>query len=144
MNRSGSQAVLKVWEAYEEPPSTDETPVVRLTVVAPGEPIEESPIGQRISRFALQQRSRIERADPDDGVHRLMWAVLKDALRCYHTYVDARSVHGQRLFRDADRWLQSRDLKGVFSCENVCAVLGVDSDYLRLRLHRWRRMRVRS
>jgi len=100
---------------------------------------EENVVARRISRFALQQRSRIEQPEGDEGMRRLMWAMLKDTLRCYHTYYDAKSVRGQRLFYDADRWIQSRDLRWVFSFENVCAVLGVDSDYLRNELRRRRR-----
>lgn len=98
-------------------------------------------LARRISRFALQQRSRIERMDYDEGPRRLMWAILKDTLRCYHNYVDAQNVYGQRLFYDAERWIQSRDLTWPFSFENVCLVLGVDSDYLRNELRRWRRRR---
>lgn len=101
-------------------------------------------LSRRISRFALQQRSRIEHSDADEGARRLMWALLKDALRCYHTYVDSSTVRGQKLFRETDRWLRSRDLRWVFSFENVCAVLDIDSDYLRNELDRWRRSRRRS
>lgn len=98
-------------------------------------------VARRISRFALQQRSRIDQPVSNEGTRRLMWAVLKDTLRCYHTYADSKTVHGQRLFHDAERWLQSRDLQWVFSFENVCAALGVDSDYLRNELRRWYRNR---
>jgi hypothetical protein len=102
---------------------------------------EHSAVTRRISRFALQQRSRIEQPERDDGTRRLMWAMLKDTLRCYHMYHDSVTVRGQRLFHDAERWIQSRDLKWAFSFENVCAVLGVDSDYLRNELQRRQRSR---
>jgi hypothetical protein len=68
-----------------------------------------------------------------------MWAILKDTLSCYHTYADASSVHGQRLFREAERWLLSGDISWMFSFENVCAVLEIDSESLRSELRRWRR-----
>jgi hypothetical protein len=99
----------------------------------------EPAVARRISRFALQQRSRIEPPVADEGVRRLMWAILKDTLRCYHTYARAVDARGQRRFRDAYRWVESQDLTWVFSFENVCAVLGIDSDYLRCELRRWRR-----
>jgi hypothetical protein len=102
---------------------------------------EDSAVARRISRFALQQRSRIEQREGDEGTRRLMWAMLKDTLRCYHMYHDAESVRGQRLFCEAERWIQSRDLKWTFSFENVCAVIGVDSDYLRNELRRRERSR---
>ena len=108
--------------------------------------VEESDdsFSRRISRFALQQRSRIERPDAEDGARRLMWAMLKDALRCYHAYADSPTVRGQKLFREADKWVRSRDLRWVFSFENVCAVLNIDSDYLRNELDRWHRAQRRS
>jgi hypothetical protein len=101
----------------------------------------DSAVTRRISRFALQQRSRIEQPERDDGTRRLMWAMLKDTLRCYHMYHDSVTVRGQRLFYEAERWIQSRDLKWAFSFENVCAVLGVDSDFLRNELRRRQRSR---
>ena len=96
----------------------------------------DATVARRISRFALQQRSRIEQPEGDEGTRRLMWAMLKDTLRCYHTYGEAKSVRGQRLFSDADRWIRSRDLRWTFSYENVCAILGIDSEYLRNELRR--------
>lgn len=98
---------------------------------------------RRISRFALEQRSRLDDARLDDGIRRLMWAILKDTLRAYQSYADARSIQGQRLFRDAEEWISSRDLGWVFSFETICAVLGISSDYLRAEVLRWqRRQRV--
>jgi len=69
-----------------------------------------------------------------------MWAILKDTLCCYHMYAQAKTVHGQRLFRDAERWVQSRDLRWIFSFENVCALLDIDSECLRNELRRRQRM----
>lgn len=96
---------------------------------------------RRISRFALEQRSRLDDTLLDDGIKRLMWAILKDTLRSYQTYVDARNVYEQRHFREADRWVRSRDVSWVFSFESICAVLGIDSDYLRTEIMRWGRQR---
>lgn len=100
-----------------------------------------SRIPQRISRFALQQRSRVDQPEPDEGTRRLMWAILKDTLRCYHVYSNAQTLRARRLFQDADRWIRSRDLQWLFSFENVCAVLGIDSDRLRNELRRRNRKR---
>jgi hypothetical protein len=71
-----------------------------------------------------------------------MWAMLKDTLSCYHAYANATTVQGQRLFREAERWLLSSDLSWMFSFENVCAVLDIDSESLRNELRRWRRTRL--
>ena len=94
---------------------------------------------RRISRFALQQRSRIDAPDRADGIRRLMWAMLKDTLSCYHAYANATNVHGQKLFREAERWLQSNDSSWMFSFDNVCTVLDIDSESLRNEVRRWRR-----
>lgn len=96
-------------------------------------------VPRRISRFALEQRSRLFDED-HDGVRRLMWAILKDTLRCYQSHFGAGSVHSQRLFRDASKWIHSDDLTWVFSFENVCAVLGINGDRLRGELARWARL----
>ena len=104
----------------------------------------DTTVARRISRFALQQRSRIDAFRPEDGIRRLMWALLKDTLCSYQTYANATTVHERRLFREAERWLESDDLAWVFSFQSVCAVLGIDSDYLRNELHRWRRHHRRA
>ncbi len=98
-------------------------------------------LSRKISRFALEQRSRLDDARLDDGIHRLMWAILKDTLRAYQSCMDARTVRQQRRFREADQWIHSRDASWVFSFESICAVLGIDSDYLRAEIARWRRKR---
>lgn len=100
-------------------------------------------VPRRISRFALEQRSRLFDED-HDGVRRLMWAILKDTLRCYQNHFDGENVQSQRLFRDASRWIHSNDLNWVFSFESICAVLAIDGDRLRSELARWTRVRRRA
>lgn len=100
-------------------------------------------VPRRISRFALEQRSRLFDED-HDGVRRLMWAILKDTLRCYQSHFDCVGVHSQRLFRDASKWIHSDDLTWVFSFENICLVLGIDGERLRTELARWARLRRRA
>ncbi len=96
-------------------------------------------LSRRISRFALESRSRFDDAKLDDGVQRLMWAILKETLRCYQSYIDVRTIHEQRRFREADLWIRSHDLSWIFSFESICGVLGIDSDYLRSEIVRWGR-----
>src|SRR5262245_559870 len=95
--------------------------------VAPAEMLPAATMTRRISRYALQQRSRIDSVDAADGPRRLMWAILKDTLCCYQLHADATTSHERRLFRDAERWMQSKDLTWMFSFENVCAVLDINS-----------------
>lgn len=96
-------------------------------------------VPSRISRFALQQRSRLDVDEEADGVRRLMWALLKDTLRVYHARAHDPTVRGQRLFREAKQWLCSEDTSWFFSFENVCAVLGLDADRIRRMVFRWHR-----
>jgi hypothetical protein len=99
-------------------------------------------VPRRISRFALQQRSRIDSTEAADGPRRLMWAILKDTLCCYQANAAGTSAREQRLFRDAERWIQSGDCSWVFSFENICAVLDIDGELLRNQLKRWRRAQI--
>ena len=103
-------------------------------------PPERLNVPRRISRFALEQRSRLFDED-HDGVRRLMWAILKDTLRCYQNHFDSLSVPSQRLFREANKWIYANDTTWVFSFDSVCAVLGIDGDRLRSELSRWARQR---
>jgi hypothetical protein len=99
-------------------------------------------VPRRISRFALEQRSRLTEEN-HDGVRRLMWAILKDTLRCYQNHFEAQSVQGQRLFRDASRWIYAGESSWVFSFESICLMLGIDGERLRSELSRWTRLRRR-
>lgn len=99
-------------------------------------------VPRRISRFALQQRSRIDSAEVAEGPRRLMWAILKDTLNCYQANAGARSAREQRLFREAERWIQARDCSWIFSFENICSVLEIDGEMLRYQLRRWRQAHV--
>jgi predicted ABC-class ATPase len=110
-------------------------------VAVSDKPKDVTSVSRRISRYALEQRSRLEDSCPEKGVRRLMWAILKDTLRCYQSYSDARTIHERRRFIEADQWIHSRDTSWVFSFETICSVLGINSDFLRTEVERWRRRR---
>jgi hypothetical protein len=65
----------------------------------------------------------------------LMRAVLEDAISCFQRTPGPGT---ERLVKDAERWLFSDDLSWPFSFVNICAVLGLDAEYVRLGLKRWR------
>jgi hypothetical protein len=82
-----------------------------------------------------------------NGEHRLLMAVLEDAIHCYQKHLLARNRNDRQLFEDAERWIMGWDGSHVsrttddtptFSFENVCEVLGLDAEYLRGGLRRWR------
>ena len=72
---------------------------------------------------------------------RLMLAVLQDAVECYQKYALARDPRGVELFRDASQWIESGERDWPFSYENVCEVLGLNPEYIRKGLSKWRQQR---
>lgn len=63
--------------------------------------------------------------------HRLMRAVLEDAVHMVQKYAQMPGRRAQRLFRESRAWLWSNDDVWPFSAVNICEALGVDVDYLR-------------
>jgi hypothetical protein len=98
--------------------------------------------------FSAQVMGTLRRQVPTkNGEHRLLLAVLEDAIHCYQKHLLARNRNDQQLFEDAERWIMgwggtsrpgTTDDTPTFSFENVCDVLGLDAGYLRSGLRRWR------
>jgi hypothetical protein len=72
------------------------------------------------------------------GERRLFMALLEDAIRNYQKYAFSVKRRGQRLFREVETWLTEGDTGAAVSFEYVCDVLGVEPDYVRNFLERWR------
>lgn len=70
--------------------------------------------------------------------HRLMMAVLDEAISCFQKHLLARDKRGRQLFREAEEWIMSEDTDQLFSFENLCHMVGLDSAYLQRGLRRWR------
>jgi len=68
---------------------------------------------------------------------KLMVAVLESAVHDFQRYHVATRWRGQRLFREAQEWLTSREETGIFSCVAICQAVGIDPDYLRKGLSAW-------
>jgi hypothetical protein len=81
---------------------------------------------------SLHQKSRM------DGERRLMVAVLEDALNCFQKHVEATDPKARQLFLDAEEWIMSADQSWFFSFVNVCETLGLDPEYVREGLLKWR------
>ncbi len=80
------------------------------------------------------------------GEHKLLWAVLADAVHCFQKFVHATTRRRQRLFDEARLWIMQSDAQtgGVdqsrregFTFDEVCNALGLDAEYLRDGLRRW-------
>ena len=83
-----------------------------------------------------QYFDRLRRRTEFDGERRLMLAVLEDAVDCYRKHVVARDHRGHQLFMDAETWIDAPDSNWLFSFQNICDVLGLESEYLRAGLRK--------
>lgn len=72
------------------------------------------------------------------GERALMQAVLVDAMTCFQKQFVNKSRSVQRLAGEAEVWLFSDEQYWPFSFLNICEVLGLDPQYLRCDLIRWR------
>jgi len=77
-----------------------------------------------------------------EGEKRLILSVLEDAVDCFMKCIDSATNKGQRLFRDADEWINLEDKRWVFSFDNVCEMLDINADYMRAGLRRWKEKKI--
>lgn len=69
--------------------------------------------------------------------HRLLFAVLEDAVRCWQLYERATTRRGRNLFRETAAWFASDDDSSPFAFVTTCQVFGLDPSYVRAGLRRW-------
>jgi hypothetical protein len=86
-----------------------------------------------------QYFDRVARRADHGGEFRLMLAILEDAVDVYRKQAGAGDARRRALFDDAESWIESDDRSWLFSFENICATLGIDSGYLRKGLRAWKR-----
>jgi hypothetical protein len=79
----------------------------------------------------LGRRSRI----PE---HRLMLAVLEDAVAVYQAGCLSQRLGSRPLFRDTEAWFASDDTASPFSFVTICELFAIDPEYVRSGLGRWR------
>ena len=77
-----------------------------------------------------------------EGEKRLILSVLEDAVECFMKCIDSATNKGQRLFRDADEWINLEDKRWVFSFDNVCDMLDINPEYMRTGLRRWKEKKL--
>ena len=71
--------------------------------------------------------------------HKLMFAVLEDAIHVYRTGGGpSRDGGGPKLLEKTTAWFASEDEAWPFSFVSICDALGVDPRFLRARLAEWR------
>jgi hypothetical protein len=78
---------------------------------------------------------RIRRRSQVDGERRLMIAILEDGVEVYRKQAGAQDPRGRQLFQEAEEWIEDTDPTWLYSFENICDVLDINSEYLRRGLH---------
>ncbi|MBI3000232.1 MAG: hypothetical protein HYY46_17545 [Deltaproteobacteria bacterium] len=73
-----------------------------------------------------------------EGAIGLMLAILEDAVNCYMKYAAAKDRRGGQQFKEAEEWIFERHSAWLFSFENICEILGIDPEYVRHGLLRWK------
>jgi hypothetical protein len=73
---------------------------------------------------------------------RLMLAVLEDAVGTFQKYVCARDRAAQRLLAEVEDWFGSDDLEWPYAFVNICNALGLEVDYMRDGLRRWKQQQL--
>lgn len=94
------------------------------------------------------QFADMRRSSQRSGEHRLVVAVLEDALRCWRGRATTNLYYGggeqqlanrrERLSRETEEWLFDEDSTRPFSMNWCCEKLGFDPDWLRAGLRKWR------
>ncbi len=81
--------------------------------------------------FPCQYNDLIRRPSMLNGEHRLLWAVLEDALRLYLANMK-RATRNQRIaFEEVRRWFAAPATdRGLFAFRTICEVLEIDASAL--------------
>jgi len=72
-----------------------------------------------------------------DGEHRLVAAVLQDAIETFQKCAFAENVEKHEQFSEVYRWITEHEDRSLFAFTTVCDVLDLDSDCLREGLLLW-------
>lgn len=80
----------------------------------------------------------VERRLPVLREHRLLLAVLEEAIWTYQRYAFATDRRGVSLMSQVEEWFGSEDSKWTFSFVGICDALGLETTYLRAGLRRLR------
>jgi hypothetical protein len=91
---------------------------------------------------SAQYFDNFQRKTPTEPENRLLMAVLEDAIHCFQDNVLAEGGKSKKLFDDAEEWVLKECADWIFSFRNVCELLGIDPEYLRAGLMRWKQKQL--
>ncbi len=86
----------------------------------------------------VQYFAQLKRKKYKSGEHRLVVAIMQDAVECFQKHIHARDSKRRQLYVDSEVWISEDDDRSVFSFNNVCALLSIDCEYARKGLLDWR------
>lgn len=72
-----------------------------------------------------------------DGEHRLVAAVLQDAIETFHRCAFTESEAKREQFSEVYRWIVDQENQTLFAFNTICDILDLDSDCLREGLLLW-------
>ncbi len=82
----------------------------------------------------VQYNDLMRRRSTLEGEHRLMYAVLEDAVDCYLKHMNAKTRRQRILFYEVRNWMEARNRVGLFTYNTLCETLGVDAKGLKAAL----------
>jgi hypothetical protein len=88
--------------------------------------------------LATEDFARLHRSRPLSPERELMVAVLEEALADYQRCWKAGDKKGMDRFADAQAWILESNSEWIFSFVNCCGAIGIEPDYLRQGLLRWK------
>jgi hypothetical protein len=86
----------------------------------------------------IQYFASLKRKKYRCGEHRLLVAIMQDAVECFQKHIHARDSKRRQLYVDAEVWICAEEDEGPFSFNNICELLGMNPEYLRTGLLDWR------
>lgn len=86
----------------------------------------------------IQYFSALKRKRYSSGEHRLVIAIIQDAIECFQKHIHATDSKRRQLFVDAEDWIRDDGYTETFSFNNICDLLGMNPAYLRQGLLGWR------
>jgi hypothetical protein len=93
---------------------------------------------------SAQYFDNFQRKTSKEPENRLLLAVLEDAIHCFQDNALAENGKSKKLFDDAEEWILKERADWIFSFRNVCELLGIDPEYLRAGLMRWKQQHYHS
>ncbi len=89
--------------------------------------------------LASQYFDRLRGRAGRSGEWLLMIAILEDAVSMYVKHAAAAVGPNQRLFAEAEAWIEDPDRTWIFSFESICDIAGLDPGWIRNGLRAYKR-----